>query len=535
MIRAILWAQLLSMRPRKGRSGGGGAVFSAITGLLFYGMFTVFAWALMLLFSSPDATPHFAATLSALLLVMMLFWQLSPVISASFGASIDLRKLMAYPIPRRSLFLVEVLLRAITSVDMLLLLGGICTGLLRNPLFGAASAPFVLAGALAFAVMNVLLSAGIRSLLERFFLRTRFKEVFFLIVVLVSLTPQLLILANVKKPVALLRFVPAQTLWPWAAVAHLMLRNGTVAAALTAAAWVCLTALFSRRQFEKTLRFDGATLVRKKESAATRTDDSFTERIFRLPSRFFGDPLAALIEKELRTLSRIARFRMAYGMSCFFGVVMFAPALRRHNTGGSFLQYALPIMAVYGLLVLGQISYWNSFGFDRSAAQGYFCWPIRFRDALIAKNLTVLALMIPQIALVSMLARAFHIPSSPGKILETYSVAGVAALFWFGLGNICSVRMPRAMDPDKMNQMSNKMQALTILAAPVVLLPIVLAYWARSVFANDFVFAGILSVAAILGAIFYSVALDSAVETAHSSREHMLLQLSRSDGPISIT
>jgi hypothetical protein len=94
--------------------------------------------------------------------------------------------------------------------------------------------------------------------------------------------------------------------------------------------------------------------------------------------------------------------------------------------------------------------------------------------------------------------------------------------------------MPRAMDPDKMNQMSNKLQALTILAAPLVLLPIVLAYWARAVFSNEFVFAGILLVAAVLGAIFYVVGLDSAVEAANKNRESLLLELSRSEGPISI-
>ena len=532
MIGAILWAQFLSMRPRKGKALRASAIFSAITSLLFYGIFAFFGWGLMLLFSSPDASEYFVPLLSGFLLFMMLYWQLAPVISASFGASIDLRKLMAYPIPRNKLFLVEVLLRAMTSFDMLVILGGICAGLMRNPLYGLASAPWVISGALAFAVMNVLLSAGIRSWLERFFLRTRFKEVFFLIMVLIGLTPQLLVLANVKRPESLLRFAPSQEIWPWATMAHLMLRDSAAASALAAAAWVCAALLFSRRQFAKSLRFDGATARRKEKEAAP---DSFSERIFRLPSRFFGDPMAALMEKELRTLSRIARFRMAYGMSCFFGVLIFAPALRRQHSDSAFLQYALPLMAVYGLLVLGQITYWNSFGFDRSAAQGYFCWPIRFRDALIAKNLTVMVLMFPQIILVSLVARAFHIPSSPAKVLETFVVAAIAALFWFGLGNIMSVRMPRAMDPDKMNQMSNKLQAMTIFAAPFVLLPVVLAYWARSVFSNEFVFAGILAIAAILGAIFYWVGLDSAVKSAISRRESMLVELSRADGPISIT
>lgn len=531
MIRAILWAQFLSFRPRRGVKAGRG-VFSAVTGLLFYGLFGFFGWMLMLVFSSPDASPYFSQLLPGLLAIVMLYWQLAPVISASFGASIDLRKLMAYPIPRHKLFLVEVLLRTMTSFDMLLVVSGICAGLMRNRLYGAAAAPYVAGGALAFLAMNILLSAGIRGWLERFFLRTRFKELFFLILVLISVTPQLLLLANVKKPATLLRFAPSQAVWPWAAGAHVMLRENAAASGLAAGAWLCLALLFGRRQFERTLRFDGATAKRKE---AAQTADGLTEKIFRLPSRFFGDPMAALIEKELRTLSRIARFRMAYGMSCFFGVVIFAPSLRRAHADSAFLQYALPAMAVYGLLVLGQISYWNSFGFDRSAAQGYFCWPIRFRDALIAKNLTVLALMIPQITLVSLVARAFHVPSSPGKVVETYAVTGIAAMFWFGLGNICSVRMPRAMDPDKMNQMSNKLQALTILGAPLVLLPVVLAYWARAVFSNDLIFAGILALAGALGAIFYAVGLDSAVETARRNREGMLLELSRSDGPISIT
>jgi ABC-2 type transport system permease protein len=520
------------MRLRKGSAVRGGTIFSAVTGSFFYIMFAFLGWVLEMLFSDAEVAANFVQVLSGVLLIAMLYWQLAPVITASFGASMDLRKLMGYPIPRGKLFQVELLLRAITSFDMLIVLTGICTGLLRNPLYGAAAAPYIISGALAFIAMNVLLAAGLRALLERFFLRTRFKEIFFLILVLASLTPQLLILTNVKSPGTLLRFAPSQPAWPWATMARLMLHNSVSSSGLAAAAWVAAAFLFGRRQFERTLNFDGSTPKRKGKELAP---DGLSERIFRFPSRFISDPLAALIEKELRTLSRISRFRMAYGMSCFFGVILFAPALHRRHGSSGFLQYALPLMAVYGLLVLGQITYWNSFGFDRSAAQGYFCWPIRFRDALIAKNLTVMALMVPQILLVALVAHAFGIPSSPGKIVETFAVMIIAGLFWFALGNMFSVRMPRAMDPDKMNQMSNKLQALTIFAAPVVLLPVVLAYWARAVFHNELVFAGIMILAAILGVIFYKLGLDSAVESAVANRESMLQELARADGPVSVT
>ena len=185
--------------------------------------------------------------------------------------------------------------------------------------------------------------------------------------------------------------------------------------------------------------------------------------------------------------------------------------------------------------MLGPLSYWNAFGFDRSAVQGYFSWPVKFRSVLVAKNITVALLLVPQIVVLTTVAKAVRIPLSPWKFVETLIVILIASLYWFAMGNICSVRIPRAMDPGKMNQMANKIQALTIWAAPVLLLPIVLAYWARAVFDNELVFGGILLIAAIVGGIFYMVGLESAANTAVKAREPMLMQLSRADGPLSIT
>jgi hypothetical protein len=109
----------------------------------------------------------------------------------------------------------------------------------------------------------------------------------------------------------------------------------------------------------------------------------------------------------------------------------------------------------------------------------------------------------------------------------------IASLYWFSMGNIVSVRMPRAMNPEKMNQTANRLQALSIFTAPLLLLPLVLAYWARAVFENELVFAGVLAIAAVVGGIFYKVGLDSAVSAAVERRESMLMELSKSDGPIS--
>jgi ABC-2 type transport system permease protein len=533
MIAAILRAQFLSMRLRVGTRRGG-AIFSVITSLFFYGFWGFLAWGALLFFSAPDEAAFFVPALTGGLMLVMAYWQLAPVISASFGASLDLHKLLAYPIPHGKLFFVEILLRIATCGEMTIVLAGAVIGLLRNPAYGLRAAPQILGGAAIFAAMNILLSAGTRNWLERIFLRTKLKEVMIFVFVVIGLAPRLLISMHVKET-SFFRFVPSQVVWPWSGTGRLMLADPAALGLLSATGWLAASFLFSRWQFERSIRYDAASTRVSRPSAADSTSDGIIDRLFRFPSRILPDPLAALAEKELRTLSRIPRFRLVYAMSAFFGIVLYFPNMKHARPDSFFNQHALLFMATYGLLMLGQITYWNSFGFDRSAVQGYFSWPIAFRDVLIAKNLTVILLMVPQILVVSLIASAAHIPVGPAKIAETVGVMFITSLYWLAMGNICSVRMPRALDPDKMNQMSNKMQAMTIMAAPFLLLPLVLAYWAQWFFESELLFAGLLFVAAAVGGVFYWVGLDSAVNTAHQRRESILMELSRSEGPLSIT
>jgi ABC-2 type transport system permease protein len=518
------------MRLRRGARRGG-AVFSAVTGLIFYGFWTLLALGAVFYFADPDNAANFIPALSSGLLFVTIYWQLAPIISAGFGASLDMRKLLLYPIPHNKLFLVETLLRITNCAEMLILLAGAAIGLLRNPLYGLRASSLVVAGALIFAATNILFSAGARNMLERLFLRSRLKEAMLFLFFAAAVVPQLLLFMNVRKS-ALLRFAPSQVGWPWAAAARLMLREPVALSAAISLLYLAAAYFFGRWQFEISVRYDAASLRKAEPDVAAR---GIAEAFFRLPSRVLPDPMAALVEKELRTFARIPRFRMAYAMSCIFGIVIFLPALRNPRPDAFFLQNALPLMAFYGLLMLGPISYWNAFGFDRSAAQGYFSWPIRFRDALISKNITVALLLIPQILVTALVSRVVRVPLSAGKLCETIVVILIGSLYWFAMGNICSVRMPRAMDPEKMNQMANKIQVLSIWTAPVLLLPIGLAYWARAVFHNELVFGGMLLMAALIGGIFYKVGLDSAVSTAENRRESILLELSRSDGPLSIT
>jgi hypothetical protein len=96
------------------------------------------------------------------------------------------------------------------------------------------------------------------------------------------------------------------------------------------------------------------------------------------------------------------------------------------------------------------------------------------------------------------------------------------------------VHFPRAMNPERVSQggAASRMQALIFLFYPIALLPVTLAFWARAVFDSQLIFMLIMTFAAILGAIVYWISMDSAVSAALQRREKLLMELSRSEGPV---
>ena len=143
--------------------------------------------------------------------------------SASMGASLDLRKMLIYPVPRGSLFLVEILLRIATCAELLLVLAGAAIGLLRNPAFGGWGAPArVPLAVVFFAAFNLMLAAGLRNLIERLLSRKGMREVLALLLMMLGVLPRLLMVTGVASK-RLEHVFPAASnaLWPWGAAAQL--------------------------------------------------------------------------------------------------------------------------------------------------------------------------------------------------------------------------------------------------------------------------------------------------------------------------
>jgi ABC-2 type transport system permease protein len=523
--RAILWAQWRSLRNFFPRRGIG---WTAAVGFIWYGVWMFVSFAVMLLISSQAV----ANTLGGVLLLAFLYWQVVPVLMAASGASLDLRKLQAYPIPVSQLFGLEVILRITAVVEVILVLTGAGIGILRNP-----SAPVWGAlGLIPFVVFNLVLGVGTRDTIARILARRRVREAAFFLLILCAALPQVL-LTRGRGFQARFRALMTRESWPgWplTSAAHFMQGQDTLKSLAILLAWLAAAGLFSYWQFRRTISFD-AQAASARPSGGSKTS-GLLERFFRIPSALLGDPLGALVEKEVRFLTRSPRFRLVFLMGFTFGLLVWLPvALGRQGASQSFLSTNyLTVVSVYSLLLLSEACFWNFFGFDRSAAQIYFLAPVPFSQVMIGKNLSALFFIALEISLIAVVCGLLGMPLHPRTLAESFGVAAVISIFLLAAGNQLSIRQPRAMNPAASfrSGTAGRVQAILFLIYPIAFIPVGLAYLARYAFSSEAAFFGILAVDAAIGAVVYKLSLDSAVEAAGRLKEQMVTALSRGDGPI---
>lgn len=533
MIAAILRAQFLSMRSFRLDSRRRGAIFSILTSLIWYGIWVFIAIVAESFFSSAETGDLLRRGLPTGLMFVFLYWQLTPIMSASFGASLDLKKLLIYPVPESKLFVIEVLLRLTVGAEMLLVLAGAALGLSRSPLYGGlAAAPRILLPFLLFVVFNLLLSAGLRNLLERLLTHKRVREVLMLVLVSIAALPQLLVATHRHGNGTRELFTAAAgNFWPWTAVSRIALGQDLLLPALILAVWTLSAFVFGTWQFERSLHYDAQSTL---SPAANTNAPSRMEFFYRLPTLVLPDPLAAIVEKELRALSRTPRFRMVFIMGFSFGLLVWLPMTLGSGKHTVMADHYLTIVSVYALTLLGQVSYLNTFGFDRSAAMVYFSAPISIGQSLVGKNIAAALYIFAEMLAVCVASLVLRVHLPPEAIAEAFSVTAIVGVYLLAIGNLSSVHFPRAMNPERVSQggAGSRMQALIFLFYPIALLPVTLAFWARAVFDSQLIFVLILTFAAILGAIVYWISMESAVGAALQRREKLLMELSRSEGPV---
>jgi ABC-2 type transport system permease protein len=527
MIAAILRVYWLSTRI----GGGRGAVFGAITATLWYGLWTAAAVAAGVLLSRADGgTASLAVSLG--LLLVCFYWQIVPVVSASMGAGLDLRKLLLFPLPHRQLFLIELLLRLASGAEMVLVLLGGAVGLVANRSYGGAAAvPRVALPLLLFVLFNVLVASGMRSLVERIMTRRKVREIAAVVLALVWGLPRILyrtgaISRSWGGPASALQRIGL----PWAAAAQTAL-GGPWLAMLWLALWALAAWAFARRQFERTLHYDALAMQATPLTGRPSPWAWLAERLYRFPGLFLPDPLAGIVEKELRSLARTPRFRMVFIMGFTFGLMVWFPSMiGRHELQSSPSPYFLPTVCLYSLTLLGQVTYWNCFGFDRGAAALYFVAPPPIQHTLLGKNVAALLFIYLEVLILTLVTAILRVSPGWTGVAEMLVVVGICSLYMLALGNLSSVNYPRALTAERATQGARggaRFQGLIFMFYPVTLLPVFLAYLARYAFNSQWAFILVLAIAAMIGGVLYGIAMESAASTARQRREAILAELSR--------
>lgn len=529
--RAILWAQFRSLYNFYSRGRTGMLAFTVVMSALWYGLLAFGGFTTSMVAADARQIPLMQRSGGAVLFFMFVYWQVVPILMVSTGAGIDLRRITVYPVSRRELFLLEVLLRLTVGVDMLIVLMGAFIGLLMNPALGWAK-PLVLLPWVAF---NLLLATGLRDLLGRLLARRRGREIAMLVLVILAAMPQLLFVSGAPDWMRAWQGRFNFAWWPWAVTARLAVGGFQFADLAALSGWTIAAATFGWWQFNRSLRFD------TDESGATTNETTWwsgwAERFYRLPTLLLADPLGAMVEKELRFLSRAPRFRIVFLMGFSFGLLIWLPlAFRGGRMSESFFaRNYLTMVSVYALLLLGEVLFWNAFGFDRGAALNYFVLPVRFTRVLVAKNITAAIFVFLEIAAISCVCFLLRMPVTLARVAESYAVAGVMTILLLAMGNLASIYYPRPVNPGHSwrSASAGRIQAFLMLIYPVVAIPVVLAYLARYAFDSNWAFAGMLAIGAGIGAIVYSVALESAAEAIERRREELVTALSAGDGPVS--
>ena len=535
-VRAILLAQFKSIFNHTAGGSTAGRAFYWIASAVWYGGVCFLAW--MAATSLPEIRSRdtLAAVVSSGFLLATLFWQFVPVMLATTGLSLDLRRLLVYPIAASQLFGVEALLRVSTGVEVLILMAGAAAGLVRSPVVPWWGPLFFLP----FIAFNLLLSAGVRDLLGRLLARRGIRELVVIGIVLLSALPQLLVIlfppdqwkSTFTKYWSSIPSLP----FPWQCAATLSTGSVGVVPLFGLAGWTLLAGWFGFTQFRRSLNWDVDEVRSKERASSSARYLGALEWFFRLPGRILPDPLAALVEKDLRLLFRAPRFRLVFFMGFSFGLIIWLPLIfGRGNQRGVMAENVLVWVSLYAALLLGEVLFWNAFGFDRAAAQGYYAMPVRITTVLVAKNITAVFFLLLEVTLVTIVTLLLRVRFPLHKIPEAFAVSLLLCIFLLAIGNLTSTHFPRPVDPAQSWRHSNngKVQGMLFLAYPVLALPIVLAYLARYAFDSQWAFYGVLSTAFLVALLTYRVSLDSAVETADKRREEILAALSRGEGPIS--
>jgi ABC-2 type transport system permease protein len=534
-LKAILVAQFRMLLNFYSRPQMGGKVVGRIVTGIWYGSLLVASVLLALAVASPGASRLLNALLAPALLLAFLYWQFVPVFLASAGLSLDLRRLKVYPIADSSLFFLDTVLRTTIAAEPAMLVTGLGVGLLFNPTLPWWAALWLVP----FAVMNVFLAAGIRDLLMGLMEKKRVREFGFIMILVLLVTPQLFAMnfapAWLKQLSKGSEYLLSK--WtPWGATASLSTGRFDIGLALFCLVATGVAFVFGYWQFRRGLHYEAESLNSRVEQGPQQPLHLGWLR--RCLSALLPRGLATVVEKEMRFLARAPRFRMIFIMGFTFGLIIWLPMVFGSFSGpprGSNIltRNYLSWISVYGLMMLGEVTIFNAFGFDRSAAAFWLLAPISPRTVLVGKNIAALFFVVLQFVMIATVCLVVQLPVTLRGITDSLCISLVMGLFLLCYGNLSTMRGARGVNPaESWRSRSSSAQAWLLLIYPLLAMPMSLPFLARYAFEANWAFYGVLGFVGLIAFVLYRFSLDAAMRLLEENRETMLTQLSEGESVI---
>jgi ABC-2 type transport system permease protein len=406
---------------------------------------------------------------------VFILWQMIPVMMASFQEQFDLGILLRFPVRFGSYFLLYLVFGL---ADFSTILGGLCCVGLWVGITIAQPGLFAWTalGLAVFAVFNILLTRAIFAWIERWLAQRKTREIVGAVFMVAMLSLQLLNPAlrergrphrNASREQALAQaqeYRRSQAEFkarygPWlqtANAAQSWLPPGLAAGALGQAATLRPgAAMGSLGVLGLYVLAAGGVLAGRLRSEYRGENlgsaPSRKKAAQRRKGRWWLDgsgPIAAVMEKELRTLVRSLPLLYTVGAPLLMGVIFSVAFFRGGVFHGRSFPMAVPIAMVYSLLGFTQLFY-NNLGTEGAGIQVYFLSPTPIRKVMLAKNLFHSSMFL-LVALLAGVLTSLRL-GVPGSAM----IAATAAWLLFALpanlaaGNLFSLTMPYRINPGR--------------------------------------------------------------------------------------
>ena len=437
------------------------------------------------------------AVLPILFWVLCFFWQIIPVMVASYQEQFDLGILLRFPVHFGSYYLLYLVFGLL---DVSTILGAICClGMWIGIAVARPGLCLDRPGAAVFAAFNILLVRAIFAWIERWLRQRKTREILGAIFMVALLSLQLMNPALYQKRhsgrsghqaqaeqlrEAQERYEP---LLRKANLVQKLLPPGLAAESLREAVaqqpgaglallgvlglYVLIigAALALRLQAEYRGENLGTAPARDKaargKAASTRSSGATRAEAgvaaFDWGGMGGSGAIAAVIEKEIRSLLRTLPLLYAIGAPLLLVLVFSGVFIRSGAVQTPMFPLALPVCMVYAQLGFTQVFY-NNLGTEGAGIQLYFLSPTPIRTVLLAKNL-LHAMLFGLVAMVAGVLAVLRL-----GVPEFDVVIATAGWVMFSLpcnlaaGNIFSIKMPYRVNPGRISrQRGSQANALT--------------------------------------------------------------------------